>query len=111
MARERHAPAPPYLVSSKNNSDAIADEESRCLRIHSSKDASAKCETVLLDVYIPRSAFAEDSDGIVESVSDASKAEAAISRCACAGITRRTWLPFSRHHESAIPDPKDSGLQ
>ena len=87
------------------------DEESVCLRIHSSEDASAKPEAVFLDVYVARSAFADGSDAIVEPISDAFKAEAAISRCACAGIARRTWLPFPRHHESAIPDPKDSGLQ
>src|SRR6266699_1606181 len=79
------------------------DEESVCLRIHSSEDASAKSEALLLDVHVPRSAFADGSDGIVESVSDAFKAEAAFSRCACAGIARRTWLPFPRHHESTIP--------
>ena len=61
------------------------DEEWVCLRIHSSKDASAKSEALLLDVHVPRSVFAEDSDGIVESVSDAFKAEAGISGCACAG--------------------------
>ena len=73
---ERHAPAAPYLVSSKNNSDAIADEESVCVRIHRSEDASPKSEAVFLDVYVAKSAFADGSDPIVESISDASKARA-----------------------------------
>ena len=107
---ERHAPAAPYLVSLKNNSDAIVDEESVCVRIHSSEDASAKSEAVLLDVYVTRSAFADGSDAIVESISDASKAQVELSGCASVGTSRRTRLPFSRHHESAIPDPKDFGI-
>src|SRR6266550_2017187 len=45
----------------------IADEESICLRIHSSEDASAKSETVSLDVYVSGSPFDENSDGTVES--------------------------------------------
>src|SRR6266566_3980146 len=86
------------------------DEESVRLRIHSSEDASAESEAVFLDVYVARSAFADGSDAIVESISDASKAEVGISGRACAGTSRRTRVPFSRHHESAIPDPKDSGI-
>src|SRR5204862_8078206 len=65
---------------------------------------------VFLDVYVARSAFVDGSDAIVGSISDASKAEAAISGRACSGTARRTWLPFPRHHESAIPDPKDSSV-
>ena len=84
------------------------DEESVCLRIHSSEDASPKSEAVFLDVYVARSAFADGSDAIVESISDASKAEGAVSRGACVGATRGTRLPFSRHHESAVPNPDDS---
>lgn len=103
-------PAALYLVSIKNNSDAIADEESSCVRVHSSKDASAESEAVLLDVYVPRSAFAENSDGTVESVSHASEAEIWISGRASAGAARRTRLPLSRHHESAISDPNNPGV-
>jgi hypothetical protein len=87
------------------------DEEQVGLRVYSSEDASAESETVFLDVHVARSAFVEDSDAVVESISDAFEAEVAISGRARAGTSRRTRLPFPRHHESAIPDPKDSGLE
>src|SRR5439155_15246929 len=75
------------------------DEESVRLRIHSSEDGSGKSEAVFLDVYVARSAFADVRDGIVESISDAVKAEVGISRRPSAGTARRTRVPFSRHHE------------
>ncbi len=49
------------------------DEKSICLRVHRSKDASAECEAVFLDVYVSRSALAENGDGTVEPVPDALK--------------------------------------
>jgi len=108
VARERHASAAPYLVPLKNNSDAIADEESSCVRIHSSKNAPAEPEALLLDVYVPRSAFAQKSNGTVESVSYGSKAEIGISWSPSPGTSRRTRVPFSCNHESAVSDPEDS---
>jgi hypothetical protein len=62
------------------------DEEQVRLRIHRSEDASAECEAVLLDVHIPRSPFAENSDGILESIPDLTEKEIAIPRGARAGI-------------------------
>ena len=104
VARERHAPAAPYLVSSKNNSDALADEESSCVRVHRAKDAPAESEAVLLDLYVPGSAFAEKSDATVEPVSHGFKTEIGISWRAGIGTARRTRMSFSRHHESALSD-------
>ena len=99
MARERHATRRALSCFTQEQFRRIADEESVCLRIHSSEDASAKSEAVFLDVYVARSAFADGSDAIVESISDASKAEGPISRCACAGAARGTRVPLPRGHE------------
>ena len=108
MARERHAPAAPYLVALKNNSDAIADDESSCVRIHRAKDAPAESEAVLLDVHFHGSAFAQASDGTVESVSHASKAKIGIPWSSSLGTSRGTRVPFSCHYEPAISDPEGS---
>ena len=102
MARERHATRRALSCFTQEQFRRIADEESVCLRIHSSEDASAKSEGVLLDVYVPRSAFAEDSDAVVESISDAFEAEVAISGRACAGTSRRTRLPFPCTDKSTL---------
>jgi len=108
VARERHAPAALYLVPLENNSDAIADEESSCIRIHRSKDASAESEALLLDVYFPGSPFLKKRDGTVESVSHHSKAEIGISGSSSLGTSRGTRVPFSCHYEPAISDPEGS---
>jgi len=94
------------LVPLKNNSDAIADEESSRVRIHRSKNASAEPEALLLDIYVPRSAFAQASDGTMESVSHASKAKIGIPWSSSLGTSRGTRVPFSCHYEPAISGPE-----
>ena len=97
-----------YLVPLKNNSDAIADEESSRVRIHRSKNASAEPEALLLDIYVPRSAFAQKSNGTMESVSHGSKAKIGTSWSPSPGTSRGTRMPFSCHYEAAISDREGS---